>query len=215
MPVKIDQLFAAENFSDPCKLEWVKQEANYLLKAMEADPNFQLAERFGRTVSPAELEHFFRHRERSEKVCQIMQYLLLFLEHIPASGEIRREPVNPAEQFHEFIRYESDLLLAEDVRDAVFHETNHKNPVPGGNAWDFQEKIVVIHRKVRNMLAKVESNVASSISIQCRALEQLCLFWFDLRRHDLRRTRRSDIFMYLLAQLVRHRCWQVEGSRFS
>jgi hypothetical protein len=37
----------------------------------------------------------------------------------------------------------------------------------------------------------------------------LCLFWFDLRRHDLRRTRRSDIFIYLLAQLVRNRCWEV------
>jgi len=207
--MKIDLIFAAANFNLPGKLDWVRQEAGYLLKIMEADPNFLLAERYGGDMSPEALEAFFRRRERSEKVCQTLHYLLSFLSHIPAGAEIRAEPVNPAEQFRNFIRYQADLLLEEDVKDAVFEETNHKAHPRAGSVWDFQERIVVLNRRLRNMVDKDEDNVAGSISLLCQALELLCRFWFDVRGHDVRRTRRSDIFMYLLAQMVRERCWQV------
>jgi hypothetical protein len=208
-PMKIDHIFSAANFNEPRKTDWVKREAVYLLKIMEADPNFVLAERFGRDLSPAALESFFRRRERCEKVCQTMRYLLAFLSHIPAGSEVSDEPVNPAEQFRDFIRYQTDLLLEEDVKNAVFEETNHKGQERAGSVWDFQEQLILLNRRLRNMAAKNDDNVAGSISQQCRALEQLCLFWFDVRGHDIRRARRSDIFMYLLAQLVRDRCWQV------
>ncbi len=207
--MKINHLFSVENFNKPQKIDWVKEEAGYLLKTMEADPNFILAERFGQNMSPAALEHFIRHKERSEKACQIIQHLLAFLAHIPASSEIQGA-VNPAEQFRAFILFEADLLLEEDVKNAVFQETNQRDHFLAGTIRDFQENIINMNRKLKNMITKEESNTASSISNQCRVLEHLCLFWFDLRRHDLRRTRRSDIFIYLLAQLVRNRCWLVD-----
>ncbi len=207
--MKIDRIFAAANFNVPGKVDWVREEADYLLKIMEADPNFLLAERLGGDMSPAALEAFFRRRERSEKVCQTLHYLLSFLSHIPAGAEIRDEPVNPAEQFRNFIRYQADLLLEEDVKNAVFEETNHKAHERAGAVWDFQEQVVVLNRQLRNMVDKDDDNVAGSISLQCHALERLCRFWFDVRGHDIRRIRRSDIFMYLLAQMVRERCWQV------
>lgn len=205
----IDRIFTAANFNEPRKIDWVRREADYLLKIMEADPNFMLAERFGNDMSPAALEIFFRRRERCEKVCQTMRYLLTFLSHIPAGSEVSVEPVNPVEQFREFIRYQNDLLLEEDVKNAVFQETNHKGQERAGSVWDFQEQALLLNRKLRNMVAKEEDNPAGSISLQCRVLEQLCIFWFNVRGHDIRRARRSDIFMYLLAQLVRDRCWQV------
>jgi hypothetical protein len=207
--MNIDRIFTAANFDEPRKIDWVRREAEYLLRIMEADPNFMLAERFGSDMSPADLEIFFRRRERCEKVCQIMRYLLSFLTHIPARSEVSGEPVNPAEQFREFIRYQTDLLLEEDVRNAVFQETNHKGQARAGSVWDFQEQTILLNRKLGNMVAKEEDNLAGSISLQCRVLEQLCMFWFEVRGHDIRRARRSDIFMYLLAQLVRDRCWQV------
>jgi hypothetical protein len=207
--MKINEVFSAANFNDAAKLEWVKEEAEYLLKIMEADPNFALAERFGQSVSPTSLLRFFRQRERCEKACHTLQYLLSFLSHIPTNSEIRDEPVNPAEQFRSFISYQADLLLEEDVKNAVFQATNHTNHVRAGIVWDFQEQIITTNRKLKNMLAKEEENVARSISNQCHVLEFLSLFWFEVRRHDLRCARRSDIFMYLLAQLVRSRCWQV------
>jgi len=100
-------------------------------------------------------------------------------------------------------------LLEEDVRNAVFQEVNHKNHFHAGTIWDIQENILTMNRKLKNMLAKDDANLAARISSVCRVLEHLCQFWFDIRRHDIRCTRRSDIFMYLLAQLVRSRCWQV------
>ncbi len=207
--MKINEIFSAVNFNDAAKLEWVKQEAEYLLKIMEGDPNFALAERFGQTVSSTFLLRFFRQRERCEKACLTLQYLLSFLRHVPTNSEIRDEPVNPAAQFHSFIDYQADLLLEEDVKNAVFKATNHKNQARAGSVWDFQEQIIVTNRKLKNMLAKEEENVARSISNLCRVLECLSLFWFDVRRHDVRCARRSDIFIFLLAQLVRGRCWQV------
>jgi hypothetical protein len=159
-------------------------------------------------MPPDSLLRYFRHRERSEKARRILQYLLSFLAHIPTSDEIGKEPVDPAEQFRSFILYQADLLLEEDVKNAVFQETNHVGTQRAGSVWDYQERIILTHRMLKNMLARKQGNVAAAISSQCRVLEHISLFWFDVRRHDLRRTRRSDIFIYLLAQLVRSRCWQ-------
>ena len=210
--MKIHQIFAAGNFSDPAKIDWVRQEAEYILKIMEADPNFTLAERCSQDMPPDSLLRYFRHRERSEKDCRILQYLLSFLSHIPTCAEIGKEPVNPAEQFHSFIIYQTDLLMEEDVKNAVFQETNQVGSRRAGSVWDYQERIILTNRTLKNMLARKEGNVATAISNQCRVLEQISLFWFDVRHHDLRRTRRSDIFIYLLAQLVRSRCWQAGSA---
>jgi hypothetical protein len=211
--MKIDQIFAVENFNKPEKIDWLKQEASHYLKKMEASQGDVLAERSGPVLSPAALEQFFRHKERSEKVCQILQYLLSFLTHIPINDEINGEPVNPAEQFREFIRYEADLLLEEDVKNAVFQETNHKRQFNGGNVWDYQERIIAMNRELKHQAAGGENSVAGTISTLCQVLEQLCLFWFEIRRHDIRRTRRSDIFLYILSRIVQSRCRQIEKSR--
>jgi PAS domain-containing protein len=206
--MKIDQIFSIENFDDPFKIDWLKQEAGFFLKIMETRTGDVPAERSTPVLSPATLELYFRRKERSEKVCQIMQYLLAFLSHIPGKSEIEEEPVDPAEQFREFIRYETDLLLEEDVKNAVFQESNHKSPSHGGNVWDTQGRIVAMNRELRELAARKEGDTIGTLANLCRVLEQLCLFWFEIRRHDIRRTRRSDIYLYLLARLVQHRCRQ-------
>jgi len=204
--VKIDQMFSAGSFSEPAKLDWVCQEAEYLMKIMEADPNFSLAERLGPGMPPESLLRFFRQRERTEKARCIIQYLLSFLGRFPSAGEVRDDLVDPAEQFRAFVAFEADLLLEDDVRNAVFQETNHNGTPRAGSVWDYQERILVVNRLLKDLLAKRPEDRHAAIAGMCRAVEQLSLFWFDVRRHDLRRVRRSDIFMFLLAQLVRSRC---------
>jgi PAS domain-containing protein len=204
--MKIEQIFSDENFNDPLKIDWLKQEAGFFLKIMETQTGDVPAEREAPVVSPSALELFFRHKERSEKVCQIMQYLLAFLSHIPDKSELLGEPVDPTEQFREFIRYETDLLLEEDVKNAVFHESNQRSPAHGVNIWDTQGRIIAMNRGLRQLVARQEREVTGTLANLCRVLEELCLFWFEIRRHDIRRTRRSDIYLYLLARLVQHRC---------
>jgi len=195
--MKIDQLFAPDNFSDPAKLEWVRLEAEYMIKILEADPNFSLAERVKQVMPPEYLLCYFRRRERIERVRCIIQYLLSFLGHIPSKDEVRGDLVDPAAQLRSFVACEVDQLLEPDVRNAVLQETRGD---------DCEERILMINRLLKIMLARGESDPAAAIAALCGAVEQLARFWFEVHGNDIRRVRRSDIFMFLLAHLVRKRC---------
>lgn len=210
--MRIDRIFPVENFDDPRKIDWLKQEAGFFLKIMETRTGDVPAERSASTVSPDELELFFRRKERSDMVCQTLQYLLAFLAHIPGAADISGEPVDPTEQFREFVRYQADLLLEEDVKNAVFQETTRRNHLQGGNVWDAQERVLAMSNELRELAAKEEDDAAGTICNLCRGLEQLCLFWFEIRQRDIRRARRSDIYLYLLARLVQHRSRRRQDS---
>jgi hypothetical protein len=210
--MKIDQLFAAGNFNDPDKLEWVRQEAEYVMKILEADPNYAMAERLKQVLPPENLLHYFRRRERMERVRCILQYLLTFLGHIPSEEDVRRDLANPAEQLRSFVACEADLLLEPDVRDAVFQEMRANGLPKAGGGGDCEERILLINRMLKGLLARGEGDIQAAIVAMCRAVEQLARFWFDVHDNDIRRVRRSDIFMFLLANLVRSRCWRPPGA---
>jgi len=69
-----------------------------------------------------------------------------------------------------------------------------------------------MNNELQKQVAKGEKGVAGTISTLCQVLEQLCLFWFEVRRDDIRRTRRGDIFLYTLARIVQSRYRQTEKS---
>ncbi len=209
--MKIDQLFAPDNFSDPTKLEWVRLEAEYMIKILESDPNYSLAERMQKAMPPENLLCYFRRRERIDRARCIIQYLLAFLGHIPSAEEVRGDLIDPAEQLRSFIACEVDQLLEPDVRNAVLQETHAKDQ-PRDGADDCEERILMINRLLKFMLAKNDGDTPAAIATLCRALEQLARFWFEVHGNDIRRVRRSDIFMFLLAHLVQKRCLQSSGS---
>jgi hypothetical protein len=211
--MKIYQMFAAENFSDPAMLEWVRLEAEYMLKIMEADPNYALPGSTKQGMPPEHLQLYFRRRERIERKRCIFQYLLAFLGHIPSNQEVRGDLVDPAGQLRSFVVKEVDLLLEPDVRNAVFADAGPNGPAAGNGDGDLEKRIVLMNRTLRGMLPKGEDGIPAVISSTCRAVEQLALFWFDVHGDDIRRVRRSDIFLFLLAHLVRDRCWQSPGAQ--
>jgi hypothetical protein len=208
--MKIEHLFTPDNFSDPAMLEWVRLEAEYVMKILEIDPNYALAECMKQAMPPDNLLRYFRRRERIERVRCILQYLLAFLNHIPSAEEVRGDLVNPAEQLRSLVAYEADLLLEPDVKDAVFQET-HARGLPGdGGAGE--ARILLINRILKCMLARGEGDIQAAIVSMCRAVEKHARFWFDVHGNDIRRVRRSDIFMFLLAHLVRSRCQRSPGA---
>ena len=79
-------------------------------KKIGALPNEFQSRRAEPAPSPDALEVYFRHHERCNKVWQIPQYLIIFINHIPAESELEKEPANPALQFREFISFQADLL---------------------------------------------------------------------------------------------------------
>jgi hypothetical protein len=196
------------NLDDPEKIDLLKQEAASYLKKMELTRTKILSERSDNVLSPSALEQYFRSKERNEKISQTLQYLIAFLTHLPGPAELEKEPVNPAEQFREFIRYQVDLLLEDDVKKAVFKEVNQVGSLNGSNVWDYQEQIVHKNRELRELVEKCGSGITKTIATLCQVLEQLSLFWLQIRRGDLHRTRSSDIYLYALSRIVKKRCRQ-------
>ena len=210
--MKFFKNFAAEIFDNPQKVDLLKQETSFFLGKMEVHWVEVLSERSDKVLSAATLEQFFRSKERNEKIGLTLQYLLTFLTHIPGPAEIEKEPVNPAEQFREFIRYQVNLLLEEDVKKAVFKEVNQIGSLNGGNVWDYQEKIFHKNRELLEQVANSNGGIAKTIATLCHVLEQLSLFWLEIKHGDLCRTRRSDIYLYTLSRIVKNRCQQTRDA---
>jgi hypothetical protein len=206
--MKICKNFNAEIFNDPQKIDLLKQEASFFLEKMDAHWVEILSERSDKVLSAATLEQFFRSRERNEQVSRTLQYLLTFLAHIPGPAEIEQEPVNPAEQFREFIRYQVDLLLEEDVKKAVFREINNLGSLNDGNVWDYQDRIFSKNRELRKLVANNGGSIEQTIATLCHVLEQLSLFWLEIKHGNIRNTRRSDLYLYSLSRIVKNRCQQ-------
>lgn len=206
--MKIFKNFAAEIFADPQKVDLLKQEASYFLEKMEIHWVEVLSERSNKVLSAATLEQFFRSKERNEQLSRTLHYLLTFLSHIPGSAEIQEVTINPAEQFREFIRYQVDLLLEEDVKKAVFREINNLGSLNNGNVWDYQEHIFDKYRELRELVSKDGGGITQTIAILCFVLEQLSLFWLEIKQGNIRSTRRSDIYLYTLSRIVKNRCQQ-------
>lgn len=210
--MKINKVFHIKNFSKPHEIEWLKQEATRCLKKMEASQSEFQSKRAEPILSPDALEMYFRHHERSNKVRQILQYLIAFATHIPAEPEIEKEPTNPALQFREFICFQADLLLEKDVQNAACLASSFEPAMTNDTSLGYQERIIAINRELKQWIENSESSAVRLIANLCHVLEQICLFWFDIRNHDIRKTRRSDIYLYLFAQLVQNRCRQLSSS---
>jgi hypothetical protein len=202
--MKISEIIAKINYSMD-EVELLKEEVNLFLNKMEASQAEILAARSNTVCSPASLNRFFRDKERNEKTGQILQYLLTFLVHIPEAVESENKPLNPIEQFLELVCCEVDKLLEADVKQAVFNEINQLGSLNGDNVWDYQERIIEKNRELNELIITGSSEVSSIFFTLCLVLEQLCLFWFDAKRGDMRRIRRSDIYTYKLVRVLQDR----------
>jgi hypothetical protein len=210
--MKISEIIAKGTSYTSDEVELLKVEVELFLKKMAASQAEILAERSNFFVSPATLEIFFRSKERNEKTGQILQYLLAFLVHIPGTAENESKAFNPIEQFQECVRFLVDLLLEEGVSKAVFNEINQMGSLNGDNVWDFQRRIIEKNRELNELLATGTCKEASTFFTLCLVLENLCLFWFDVKGEDIQRIRRSDIYIYKLTRILQDRYRQIPES---
>jgi hypothetical protein len=210
--MKISEITAKEKCYTPNEIELLKVEVELFLNKKAASQTEILSERTNLLFPPAVLEIFFRKEERNEKISRILQYLLTFLVHIPEAAESENQPLNPIAPFLEGVLYEVDLLLEEDVNKAVFNEINQMGSLDGDNVWDYLGRIIEKNRELNELLITGTSDAASSFFTMCLVLENLCLFWFDVKQGDMRRIRRSDVYLYKLARILQDRCRQTPES---
>lgn len=207
-----DGNFVSEILADPQKIDLLKEEASSFVEKLDSHWVEVLSARSDKMLSAASLEQYFRSRERNEQIGRTLQYLLAFLSRIPEPTEIEAAPVNPAEQFRQFIRYQVDLLLEEDVKKAVFREINQHGPLKDSTVWDCHEHIADRNRELRELAERDDGGVADIIAVQCQVLERLSLFWIQTKHGDLSRTRRSDLYLYSLSRIVKNRCQRKQDA---
>jgi hypothetical protein len=206
--MKISEIIAKEKLYSPDEMERLKADVELFLNEKEPSQNEIVTQRSNQFLSPPPSHILFRSKERNEKIRQILQHLIAFLVHIPGTAECENQPLNPIEQFLECVLFEVDLLLAEDVKNAVFNEINERRSTNDGNVWDYLGRIIEKNRELNELLITGTSDAASNFITLCLVLEDLCCFWFDVKQENMRRIRRSDIFIFKLARILQVRCRQ-------
>ena len=206
--MKISEIIAKEKCYPPDEIELLKAEIELFLNKKEPSQAEILSQRSNLFFSPAGHEIHFRRQERNNKISQILQYLIAFLVHIPGTAEYENQSLNPIEQFLECALFEVDLLMAEDVKKAVFNEINQMGSTNGDNVWDYMGRIIEKNRELNELLVTGTSDAASNFFSLCLVLEDLCLFWFDAKQEDMHRIRLSDIFIFKLARILQGRIRQ-------
>jgi hypothetical protein len=200
--MKIAEIIKNENLESPAEIELLKTEVQQYLKTNMTNRTITICEQSFLEWSPAELSTFFRNLEREENSKRILQYMLSFLTNIPIPDNISGEPVNPVQQFKEFIQYQVGLLLEKDVIKAIMREYSQQGLLKPDNYWYYEVRIMDKRLELEHMLSQIPDDQLQTNLSLFRVLENLCLFWFDIGREDVRKARRSDIYMYKLARLL-------------
>lgn len=206
--MRIADIIANETIHASEDVELLRSDVRVFLNRKELSPDEILAGRVSQRSSPFPSENHFRSRERRENTRLILQHLDRFLEHIPGNSG-GTAPAAPAfKPFMDCVRFEVDLLRSDDVHDAVFNEINLMGSTSGDNVWDYMRRTIDKNRELNELLVTGSSDEASNFLTLCLALEELCLFWFDVRQEDMRRIRFGDILIFKLARILQARCRQ-------
>ncbi|MCJ7525424.1 MAG: hypothetical protein MUP71_09425 [Candidatus Aminicenantes bacterium] len=204
----ISEIIAKDKCYTQDEIEQLQAEVEFFLNKKEPSQAEILSQRSNLFVSPAPFKMLFRSKERNENISQILQQLVAFLIHIPTTSEGENQALGPLDKFMECVLFEVDLLQADDIGNAVFNSVNQMGSLNGDNVWDYMGRIIEKNRELNELLITGTSDAASNFITLCLVLEELCLFWFEVKQEDMRRIRLSDIFTFKLARILQDRCRQ-------
>lgn len=145
---------------------------------------------------------YFRSQERYRNTKYLLQYLLSFVEHLPTSGDISSEPINPFNQFKSFVEYALALLGEDDVIQTVLREHSESGDLTKTGLSSRKAQILETHRELLTRLETATKPVLEHYKILFQIIKELCEFWFANRKHEMIRVRRSDRYLYKLANAL-------------
>lgn len=195
----------SENFEDEQVLRKLIADVQAYIKNAEDDNLRFLHVHNPGQVPKDETLRFFRVHERTKNVRVILQYLLTFLSEIPLREDIESNVVNPFEQIKAFVLYNVNLLKDPDVIAIILREHERLGLLNERNLWYYRGQI---NKNYKQILEVVESAKIISREGYCKlfeALQRLCLFWFSVRNENIKRVRKSDIYMYKLTRILMKR----------
>jgi hypothetical protein len=208
--MKISQIIDKENLESQEEIEFLRAEIDQYLTTNMTNRAITISKQSQNQLSPVQVSVFFRKLEREENTKLILQYMLSFLTKIPAADKTSGELIDPIGQFKEFLQTEVALLNEEDVIEAILREHRKNELCESDNYWYYEARIMDMRLELEYMLAEIPDDQTEIYLHLFQVLKNLCLFWFDIGRENVRQARRSDIFMYKLACLLQNKLQKEE-----
>ena len=144
----------------------------------------------------------FSRKERLANTKHLLQYLLLFLDEMPNPEKIKLLPENPFMQFRDFVISLINDLKEEDVIAAVLREYEELGILNQSNHWVHKGKIRLFHDKLKENMRNVKEATPDNYKMMFSILRKISLFWFGIRRENLSRIRKSDLYIYKLVRIL-------------
>ena len=208
--MKISHIIHKENLENQEEIELLRAEIKQYLTTNMTDRAITVDAPAYKQLSPAQVSVFFRKRDREENTKLILQYMLSFLTEIPAADKTGVEPIDPVKQFKEFLQSEVALLHEGDVIKSILSQYSQNELLEPDNYWYYEARIMDKRLELEHILAQIPDDQTEPDVILFQVLENLCLFWFNIGREDVRQARCSDIYMYKLACLLQSKLQKEE-----
>lgn len=186
--------------ADPAGVEALCREIEAYLHQVDADMVDALQQRHSDNLDDSVTYRFFRSKVRNENIKYLMQYMTAFLDHLPE--EATGSPIDPFLQFRQFVQSHADLLAEEDVRRAAMREYARLGLLNDSNRWYYEGRI---NDRCDEFHARLTTAVDRSPAGFCalfRVVQEVCLFWFEMRCENPQRVRRSDMLLFTLSGVL-------------
>lgn len=195
----------AEIVDDEATIAQLVTDVHLYLKTAEEENVKFLHARGTQQITSTDTFRFFRSQERNQNIQLILQYLLAFLTKLPLKEDIDETVVNPFEQLKEFIFFHAGLLKELDVSTAILREHERLGLLTETNTWYYRGQVNKNYKQVVEVLESAKAPVIEDYCKLFEALQRLSLFWFSVRSENIKRVRKSDIYLYKLSLILMKR----------
>ena len=124
---------------------------------------------------------------------------------MPSPEKVKLLPENPFLQFRDFVLSLISDLKEEDLIEAVLCEYRELGILNQSNLWLYKGKIRLFHDKLKESMRQVKTPTPEGYKAMFLALRKISLFWFGVRRENLNRIRKSDLYIYKLVRILLNR----------
>jgi len=184
-------------------LESFIENVNKYISIMEMEAvEFHMKNRDESHMTYYETLAFFRNSERLKNIKHILQYQIKFINGFPDEDRVDTLPENPFIQFKEFVIYMVEQLKTSDVEESIFREYKELGLLKNSTRWYYKGTINRAYEEIIELVVSARKAIPEDYKKLLISLKKHSIFWFSVRRENLDRIRKSDIFIYRLSNIL-------------
>lgn len=148
---------------------------------------------------------FFRNSERLQNTKYILQYQIKFTEELPLEEKAAKLPENPFLQFRGFVLFMIKQLQEADVIESIMREYKELGLLTDKTKWYYKGIVKRAYDEMIMTAADANKAIPEDYRKLFTALKKHSLFWFSIRRENVQRVRKSDMYIYRLSRILSSR----------